>query len=403
MNHQSIVIRRVTKPSFATAGALPGPSLLAATLDEPEALPRIEIENMTLREMAREARHSDVLAVAPTMPTKLVSPIAEVVGFNTDAASVTSTWGLRAVEADQSPLDGTGITVAVLDTGLDEGHPAFANVPITQVDFAGDGTGDVSGHGTHCAGTIFGAGVNGVRIGVARGLSRALIAKVLGDDGSGDTTACFRAIEWALNSGANVISMSLGIDFPGFVTRLEAQNYPTELAVNMALEGYRATLVAYQSLARAVNARSAFGSSCIIIAAAGNESRTNMDPGWQISASLPSATDGILSIGAVGETNSGLRTAPFSNTGVNVVGPGVGVLSANAGGGDLVALNGTSMATPHVAGVACLWAQWLLSRDLLSPINLQAKLVSSANRTGFHSSVDSGDVGLGLVKAPHTA
>lgn len=402
MRFESIVIRKVLNPAFAVSGADAAIPLSGASVQDDGLLPKIEIESMSLNDMVREARHSDVLAVAPSMPTSLIKPLDEVDGFESQAASASSTWGIEAVGADQSPLDGTGIKVAVLDTGLDESHPAFTGVPISQTDFTSDGVGDLNGHGTHCAGTIFGADVNGIRIGIARNISEGLICKVLGNDGSGNTTACFRAIEWALNKGANVISMSLGIDFPGFVKFLEGQGLPIELATSRALEGYRATLVAYQSLARAMSSRSAFGVNCVVIAASGNESRRDMDRNWQISASLPSATDGILSVGAVGQSESGFRTAPFSNTGVNIVGPGVGVLSAQAGGDDLIALNGTSMATPHAAGVACLWAQWLASRGLLSPINLQSKTVSTANRDGFDPESDPADVGLGMVRAPQT-
>ena len=245
--------------------------------------------------------------------------------------------------------------------------------------------------------------VDGTRIGVARNINRALIGKVLGDDGRGSTLWSLKAIQWALNAGTNVISMSLGIDFPGYVAKLQSLGMPPELAVNAALDGYRATIVAYQSLAAFTRGAAALGNSCVIIAASGNECLRDQDPDWELSASLPSATPGIIAVGALGQVADGLRIAPFSNAGVNLSAPGVGVLSARAGGTDLRALNGTSMATPHVSGVACLWSEWLASRQQLSPLNVEAKLVADSSTDALAAGFDPADVGLGLVQAPQIA
>ena len=138
-----------------------------------------------------------------------------------------------AVKADVSPFDGSDVVVAILDTGIAKNHPAFAGVTIIEEDFTGEGNGDTHGHGTHCAGTVFGRDVDGTRIGVAPGVKKALIGKVLGDEGGG-SDAIVRAINWALEEGANVISMSLGIDFPGFVDALVTrQGLPIDLATTM--------------------------------------------------------------------------------------------------------------------------------------------------------------------------
>ncbi len=126
--------------------------------------------------------------------------------------------------------------MAELDTGIDATHPAFAGVELVQQDFTGEGDGDGNGHGTHCAGTVFGRDVDGQRIGVARGVSKALIGKVLGADGGGDSDMIFRAIQWAVGSGANVISMSLGFDFPGLVADRVKAGWPPDLATSRALE-----------------------------------------------------------------------------------------------------------------------------------------------------------------------
>ena len=120
------------------------------------------------------------------MATRLIRPTQ---GTSTAPANGDA-WGIASVRADRSPYSGRGVTVAVLDTGIDTSHPAFAGVDILEQDFTGEGNGDVDGHGTHCAGTIFGRDVSGQRIGVARGISRALIGKVLGQNG-GDSQMIF--------------------------------------------------------------------------------------------------------------------------------------------------------------------------------------------------------------------
>jgi hypothetical protein len=77
--------------------------------------------------------------------------------------------------------------------------------------------------------------VNGTRICVARGADQALIGKVLRDNGSGDSDMIFRGIQWALDYHAQVISMSLGFDFPGLVKDLTGRGWPADLATSVAL------------------------------------------------------------------------------------------------------------------------------------------------------------------------
>jgi subtilisin family serine protease len=163
------------------------------------------------------------------MPMRLVKPLDVV---DAGAAAPTVAWGVQAVKADTSPQTGAGIKVAVLDTGIDASHVAFKDVPIVQKDFTGEGDGDQHGHGTHCAGTIFGRDVQGTRIGVARGVTDVLIGKVLGQNGGGSSDEIMQAILWAVQEGANVISMSLGMDFPGYVAALQADGMPPELATS---------------------------------------------------------------------------------------------------------------------------------------------------------------------------
>ena len=110
-------------------------------------------------------------------------PIMPIVPFQTaqehQIQETICTWGIKAVKADTSPFNGSGSTVAVLDSGIDLDHPAFAAIRqrIEVQDFTGTGIQDVSGHGTHCAGTIFGQdlplGESTLRIGIARDVRKA--------------------------------------------------------------------------------------------------------------------------------------------------------------------------------------------------------------------------------------
>jgi subtilisin family serine protease len=360
----------------------------------------VSVDQIDRNELAVLNRDRDVIAVAPAMPMKLIAPL-DVAGV-VEAAAQDVTWGVKAVGADISPFTGEGIVVAVLDTGIDAQHPAFAGVELIQKDFTGEGNGDQHGHGTHCAGTIFGRKVNGTRIGVAPGVKKALIGKVLGQNGGGSSEQIISAILWAVEEGAHVISMSLGMDFPGFVKQLiEVNDFPVELATSRALEGYRANTQLFDTLAAHIRSRGAFTQATLIVAAAGNESKRNINPDFEIAVSPPAVAEGIVSVAALGEGQQGFMVAPFSNTGANVAAPGVAVVSAALGGG-LRTLNGTSMATPHVAGIAALWAEKLKGAGRLNAFELTSRVVGSASSEGLKAGFDPFDVGAGLVRAPQS-
>lgn len=358
--------------------------------------PTLTVEDLSPNDMRDAASDPNVLGVVRPIPTTLIKPMDD----NSDTSQTGSTWGVEAVGADTSIADGSGVTACVLDTGIDNTHPAFAGMTLVEKDFTGSGNGDVQGHGTHCAGTVFGRDVDGLRIGVARGVSNALIGKVLGDNGSGGSEMLFDGMLWASANNAQVISMSLGFDFPGLVKRLVDAGWPANLATNVALESYRSNIRMFDSIMDLIAARAAFNGGSIVVAATGNESQRDTDPNFEVSASVPAAAKGIMSVGAVGQGAGGLTVASFSNTNPVVTGPGVGVISAKTGGG-LVSFNGTSMATPHVAGLACLW--WQTIRGLGIPATadgVKARLRASAVTDVFAAGVDIMDRGEGLAKAP---
>ncbi|RKF24610.1 S8 family serine peptidase [Micromonospora globbae] len=233
--------------------------------------------------------------------------------------------------------DGSGVRVAVLDTGVDAGHPDLAGRIAESQDFTGSGSArDGHGHGTHVAATIAGSGAasDGLRKGVAPG-AKLLIGKVLDDSGSGYDSGIIAGMEWAAHSGAKVVSMSLG-------------GAPTD---------------GTDPMSQAVNDLTA-DTGALFVIAAGNE-------GAARTVGSPGAATSALTVGAV-DRNDDL--ADFSSRGPRVgdnglkpeiTAPGVDIVAARAAGttmgtpvGDAyTTASGTSMATPHVAGAAAILAQ----------------------------------------------
>lgn len=356
--------------------------------------PTFSYERLTDAAAASIAAEPEVEAVAPAMRTRLIRPKG-VQGVQEPVA-----WGIDAVGARGSAFTGRGVTVAILDTGIDASHPAFDGMQIEQRDFSGDGVGDRQGHGTHCAGTAFGRNVNGMRIGVAPGVNRAVIGKVLNDQGGGDSEMIVEGIQWALSMNADIISMSLGLDFPGMVRDWTDDNWPVDLATSNALEAFRVNLRVFDAVMNLTKAKGGLGGGALVVAASGNESLRAQHPEWRIAASLPAAADDVVSVAAVGRDGDRLVVADFSNSMALVSGPGVEIVSAKAGGG-LESLSGTSMACPHVAGVAALWWEAIRkSGRTPTPLNVRSELIATARRDDFGVVASEVDVGQGLVTAP---
>jgi hypothetical protein len=135
----------------------------------------------------------------------------------------------------------------------------------------------------------------------------------------------------------------------------------------------------------------------LLVAASGNESRRRQNPIFTAAVAPPAAADGFIPVGAV--SREPFAVAPFSNTLCQVCAPGVDIFSAKLGGG-LISMSGTSMATPHVAGVLALWTQKLFSTglrpakwatDVQRALEFNVKIVPDGSRS---------DVGLGMVQSP---
>lgn len=366
------------------------------------------------KQLADLRRDPKNYAFAEAMPTSLAPPSVPTLEIPDERA-----WGLEAIglPADCKGTEGQGVSMAVLDTGLDASHEAFnhLNGKIEYEDFTLDedqrknkppiNDDSENGHGTHCAGIIFGSDVGGKRIGIAPAVERVLIGKVLRKDGSGDSEMIFDGLQWAVERGADVISMSLSFSFTGFVDQKKALDWPEDLAMSVALVAFKDNLRLLDNLMQRIQLLSDQKEGAVVIGAAGNQSQANKHPDYRIATSLPAAAAGVISVGALARQKDKPRdrkyeVASFSNTLPRLTAPGVGVMSAAAGSGNgLKLMSGTSMAAAHVAGIAALWWQHLSTRDV-NPQMVQAHLLSNVRDTAFVTGTVSEDRGDGLVQAP---
>ncbi|MCP1469024.1 subtilisin family serine protease [Sphingobium sp. OAS761] len=369
------------------------------TAEQPTRV-KVATAELSDKEASAERRREGVRMIGRAMPVRLIAygdrePVPAAMG---------ASWGIAATGADRSPRTGNGVTVAVLDTGINKKHPAFAGMELVCRDFTVDGevktAVDRHGHGTHCAGTIFGREIDGTRIGVAPGIERALIGKVLPDDGGGDSGMLFDALTWASREGANIVSMSLGFDFPGLVATLTQDGMAPEVAASNALVVFGQNLRAFDTLMANFRVSEFIGRNMLVVSAAGNESRRDQAADFRISTSLPAATLGVVSVAAYGQNGGGFRIAPFSNIDALIAGPGVDIVSADLKKG-LARMSGTSQACPHVAGLAALWWEAIAAGgETPTPDRVREKLFSAAVTDGLPADCDETERGRGRALAP---
>jgi subtilisin family serine protease len=259
--------------------------------------------------------------------------------------------------------------VAILDTGIDLGHPDFVGRRIVSQSFIqGQTAQDGHGHGTHTAGTACGPRQPQQlpRYGIAYE-SDIYIGKVLSNQGSGTDGGILAGIQWAMANGCAVVSMSLG--------QSGCQIPPVSQVFEQV-------------------AQRAFAAGTWIIAAAGNDSQR---PGHICPVSHPANCPSITAVGALDQQ---LGVAFFSNGGlapqggaVDIAGPGVNVRSSWPRPRLYNTISGTSMATPHVSGIAALFAQ--------AQPNLRGRALAHMVLThARHLALPTRDVGSGIVQAP---
>ncbi len=290
-----------------------------------------ERESVARYERNPNVRYAELNGVYEAVATGPNDPrVGEQWGFNNASATAPNTLDIDAFEAwrgasttawNGGTTGSATVKIAILDTGINASHPDLSGKVAAGRNFTTANTTDTSdtnGHGTHVAGTAGAKTNNGAGVaGTCPGCTLVPV-KVLGNDGTGSWSWIANGLRWAADNGARVANMSLG-GSSGSSTVRDAVNY-------------------------------AWGKGTVVAAAAGNNG-TN-------AANYPSDYPNTISVGA---TNKNDNKASFSNYGdkVDIGAPGAGILSTTKDGG-YASWNGTSMATPHVAGVAGLvWSKGL--------------------------------------------
>jgi len=300
------------------------------------------------------------------LKAKLKSPIFVLPPFRVEAVMSASSevidWGAKILNIPNlwRQTKGEGIKVAVLDTGIATDHPDLRDSIADAKDFTGSRVGysDVNGHGTHVSGTIAARENSSGIIGIAP-KSKLLVAKVLGDDGYGSMEAILEGMYWAIDNGANVLSMSLGS---------------------------QSTIPEFEKAIKYAMSKKVF-----MIVAAGNEGPNLNTVGW------PGRYPDVVAVGAV---DSRLNITNFSSRGpeVDIVAPGDQILSTYPPRG-LAKLSGTSMATPLVSGVVALMLAKHRQFGGDSPIVTQKDLLEHLRKTATDLGPSGHDsaYGFGLI------
>jgi serine protease AprX len=262
---------------------------------------------------------------------------------------------IRAPQVWNVGFTGRGVTVAVVDTGIDPGHPDFAGRILAMHDLTGEGVRDTHGHGTHVAGILAGAGNRYKGIAPEANL---YVAKVLHQDGSGYMSEVMAGLEWAVQQGVQIINLSLGGIGPCDGT--DALSTTCDAAVDQGVM------------------------VCVASGNYGPGASTVGPPGCArkvLTVGACSKEDAIATFSARGPTSDG-RTKP------DILMPGVDIVSCRAQGTSLgnpidalyTQSAGTSMATPHAAGVCALLLE---AFPELVPSELKARLMDTALDLGL--------------------
>ncbi|MFJ9342228.1 S8 family serine peptidase [Streptomyces sp. NPDC101733] len=338
----------------AGAGALAARDALAGVARERRPLPAVDGEGFAVAKSDAGSLWSAVTGTSQDRAAgaAYAGPVAHLwLDGKVRSALDVSVPQIGAPVMWQAGWTGRGVTVAVLDTGVDETHPDLKGAEAAERNFTSSPTTqDRNGHGTHVASTIAGTGaLSGGRYkGVAPDV-RLLDGKVLDDDGFGAESNILSGMEWAVEQGAQIVSMSLS-----------TQDYPE----TDPLEDGVARL----------------SDRALFVVAAGNHG-----PG-PATITSPGSAPAALTVGAVDKQD---RIADFSSQGPardggskpDLTAPGVDITAAGTTQGEFpsdtgyVTLSGTSMATPHAAGAAALLLQ---QHPTWSGAQLKALLTGSA-------------------------
>lgn len=307
---------------------------------------------------AMDLSNEEIAALKTNANVKYVEPDYIV----TALGGPTMPYNIKQISADKVQAagnDGSGVKVAVIDTGIDYMHPDLKDVYAGGYNFVNENSNpmDDNGHGTHCSGIIAATGSQKGIYGTAPGVSLYGV-KVLNRWGYGSTSDVIEGIYWARNNSMRVASLSLGSDWDS------------------------------QALHDAVD--NATENGVLIVAAAGNEGSVS---GVGETMGYPAKYDSVLAVAAVNKHN---HRATWSSTGFNigVSAPGVKIRSTVPGAG-YATYSGTSMATPHVAGVAALVYS---AHPGWTNLQVKQKIVSTATPLGNHWLY-----GAGLVNAAAAA